>query len=152
MKYKRRALILAFRKLELEYNAYSNRCQFKYFISILVGGGVRNLGKHVYIILECSLKNLSLKLSLEHFKKLVSLPHLMLYVFLSIFDYYRLLSIAIVLKYYFHYHYHYRSKSHYRTSLQDIYVRQLRKEDYTRLLLSLLKNDRNISISPRQGS
>ena len=119
MKYKRRALILAFRKLELEYNAYSNRCQFKYFISILVGGGggVRNLGKHVYIILECSLKNLSLKLSLEHFKKLVSLPHLMLYVFLSIFDYYRLLSIAIVLKYYFHYHYHYRSKSHYCTSL-----------------------------------
>ena len=79
------------------------------------------MGKHVYIILECSLKNLSLKLSLEHFKKLVSLPHLMLYVFLSIFDYYRLLSIAIVLKYYFHYHYHYhyRSKSHYRTSLFD---------------------------------
>ena len=118
MKYKRRALILAFRKLELEYNAYSNRCQFKYFISILGRGrGVQNLGKHVYIILECSLKNLSLKLSLEHFKKLVSLPHLMLYVFLSIFDYYRLLSIAIVLKYYFHYHYHYRSKSHYRTTL-----------------------------------
>ena len=35
---------------------------------------------------------------------------------------------------------------------QDIYVRQVSNEDYTRLLLSLMKNERNISISPRQGS
>ena len=86
-------------------------------MSILGRWGVQNLGKHIYIILECSPKNLSLKLSLEHFKKFFSPPYFMFYVCFFIFNYYRSLSIGIVLKYHFHYHYHYRSKSHYRTSL-----------------------------------
>ena len=93
---------------------------FKYYMSILGRWGVQNLGKHIYIILEYSPKNLSLKLSLEHFKKFFSPPYFMFYVCFFIFNYYRSLSIGIVLKYHFHYHYHYRSKSHYRTSLVSV--------------------------------
>ena len=36
------------------YNAYSNESPIKYHISILGGGGIQNLGKPAYIILECS--------------------------------------------------------------------------------------------------
>ena len=119
MIHKSRALIFGHRKLKLNPidNACSNGSQFKYYISILGGRGVQNLVKHAYIIHEWSLKTISLKFSLEHFKQFASLPHLMFYPWFFISDYYRSLSIAIALKYYYQYHYHYRSKSHYRTSL-----------------------------------
>ena len=120
MIHKSRALIFGHRKLKLNPidNACSNGSQFKYHISILGGRGVQNLVKHAYIIHEWSLKTISLKFSLEHFKQFASLPHLMFYPWFFISDYYRSLSIAIALKYYYQYHYHYQSKSHYRTSLQ----------------------------------
>ena len=40
--YKSRAIHFAFRKLDFDmiYNAYSNESPFKYYISILRGGGV----------------------------------------------------------------------------------------------------------------
>ena len=121
MIHKSRALIFGHRKLKLNPidNACSNGSQFKYYISILGGRGVQNLVKHAYIIHEWSLKTISLKFSLEHFKQFASLPHLMFYPWFFISDYYRSLSIAIALKYYYQYHYHYRSKSHYRTSLTE---------------------------------
>ena len=120
MIHKSRALIFGHRKLKLNPidNACSNGSQFKYYISILGGRGVQNLVKHAYIIHEWSLKTISLKFSLEHFKQFASLPHLVFYPWFFISDYYRSLSIAIALKYYYQYHYHYRSKSHYRTSLK----------------------------------
>ena len=71
MIYKSRALNFAFRKPEFDtiYNAYLNESPFKYYISVLGGvgglrpcffcffrgGGVQNLGKPAYIILERSL-------------------------------------------------------------------------------------------------
>ena len=83
MIYKSRALDFTFRKLEFDmiYNAYSNESPFKYYISILGGGGLRPclscffrgggvqiLGKPAYIILahslisctslDCGIKNL----------------------------------------------------------------------------------------------
>ena len=119
MIHKSRALIFGHRKLKLNPidNACSNGSQFKYYISILGGRGVQNLVKHAYIIHEWSLKTISLKFSLEHFKQFASLPHLMFYPWFFISDYYRSLSIAIALKYYYQYHYHYRYKSHYSTCL-----------------------------------
>ena len=46
-----------FRKLEINTicYAYSNESPFKYYINILGGGDVQNLGKPAYIILACSL-------------------------------------------------------------------------------------------------
>ena len=46
-----------FRKLEFDriYNAYLIESPFKYYISILRGWGVQNLGKTAYIILARSL-------------------------------------------------------------------------------------------------
>ena len=147
MIHKSRALIFGHRKLKLNPidNACSNGSQFKYYISILGGRGVQNLVKHAYIIHEWSLKTISLKFSLEHFKQFASLPHLMFYPWFFISDYYRSLSIAIALKYYYQYHYHYRSKSHYRTSLVAGWLRKAgNKAKLSQLGLSCAK----LSLAP----